>query len=121
MQTKGYLVFVPFGNVASMEYGNNGQPDMATVATTPGHLAGPFRVDGPIVDKSGGDAEEFTPAEAGHAPVLARQHKQAMVRDLYRRGWSYLLIAQALSLSDDETRTALMSSAAIRDEPSRTG
>jgi hypothetical protein len=41
---KGYLVFVPFENVASMEYGNNGAPDKATVATAPGHLAGPFGV-----------------------------------------------------------------------------
>jgi hypothetical protein len=41
---QGYLVFVPFGNVASYEFGNNGQPDKATVATTPGQLAGPFLV-----------------------------------------------------------------------------
>jgi hypothetical protein len=44
MGVRGYLVFVPFENVASMEYGNNGAPDKATVATTPGHLAGPFQV-----------------------------------------------------------------------------
>lgn len=119
MAINGCLLHVPFENVASMEYGNNGQPDMATVATVPGHLAGPFRVDGPIVDKTGADAEEFT--EDGCVPVLTREHKQAMVRDLYRRGWSYLLIAQALNLSDDETRAALMSSVAIRDEPSKTG
>ena len=49
MSVKGYLVFVPFENVASMEYGNTPttpgsvtRPDMVTVATTPGHLAGPF-------------------------------------------------------------------------------
>jgi hypothetical protein len=42
MSVKGYLVFVPFENVASMEYGNNGAPDKVTAATTPGHLAGPF-------------------------------------------------------------------------------
>ena len=44
----GYVVFVPFASVASMAYGNNGQPDMATVATEPGHLAGPFRVITPV-------------------------------------------------------------------------
>jgi len=44
VSVRGYLVFVPFENVASMEYGNNGAPDKVTVATTPGHLAGPFEV-----------------------------------------------------------------------------
>lgn len=44
MGVKGYLVFVPFENVATMEYGNNGAPDKITAATTPGHLAGPFEV-----------------------------------------------------------------------------
>ena len=44
MTVRGYLVYVPFENVASMEYGSNGQPDKATVATEPGKLAGPFEV-----------------------------------------------------------------------------
>jgi hypothetical protein len=49
VSVKGYLIFVPFENVASMEYGGTPttpgsvtRPDMVTVATTPGHLAGPF-------------------------------------------------------------------------------
>lgn len=44
MTVKGYLVYVPFENVASMAYGNGADPDMASVATTPGDLAGPFEV-----------------------------------------------------------------------------
>lgn len=44
MSVKGYLVFVPFENVASMEYGNNGAPDKVTVAKVRGHLVGPFEV-----------------------------------------------------------------------------
>jgi hypothetical protein len=51
MSVKGYLVFVPFENVASYEFGGTPttpgsmtRPDKATVATTPGHLAGPFEV-----------------------------------------------------------------------------
>jgi hypothetical protein len=51
MSVKGYLVFVPFGNVASMEYGNDGAPDKVTVATTPGHLAGPFEVEQTVQDE----------------------------------------------------------------------
>jgi hypothetical protein len=53
VSVRGYLVFVPFENVASMEYGGTPttpgsvtRPDMVTVATTPGHLAGPFEVVG---------------------------------------------------------------------------
>lgn len=52
MSVKGYLVYVPFENVASMEYGNNGAPDKATVATAPGHIAGPFEVEQVIQDAS---------------------------------------------------------------------
>lgn len=51
MSVKGYLVYVPFENVASYEFGgtpttpgSSTRPDQATVATTPGHLAGPFEV-----------------------------------------------------------------------------
>lgn len=51
MGVRGYLVYVPFGNVASYEFGGTPatpgsvtRPDKATVATTPGHLAGPFEV-----------------------------------------------------------------------------
>ena len=51
MSVKGYLVFVPFENVASCEFdgtstvpGGVTRPDQVTVATTPGHLAGPFEV-----------------------------------------------------------------------------
>lgn len=51
MAVRGYLVFVPFENVASYEFGGTStvpgsvtQPDKVTVATTPGHLAGPFEV-----------------------------------------------------------------------------
>jgi hypothetical protein len=44
MAVKGYLVYVPFGNIATMAYGNGADPDKATVATTPGDLAGPFEV-----------------------------------------------------------------------------
>lgn len=44
MTVKGYLVYVPSGNVASMEYGSGAAPDMATVVTVPGDLAGPFEV-----------------------------------------------------------------------------
>ena len=57
MGVKGYLVFVPFENVASMEYGGTPttpgsvtRPDMVTVATTPGHLAGPFEVHQTVQD-----------------------------------------------------------------------
>jgi hypothetical protein len=57
MSVKGYLVFVPFENVASMEYGGTPttpgsvtRPDMVTVATTPGHLAGPFEVHQTVQD-----------------------------------------------------------------------
>lgn len=50
MAVKGYLVFVPFGNVAAMEYGSNGAPDKVTVATEPGKLAGPFEVHQTLQD-----------------------------------------------------------------------
>jgi hypothetical protein len=50
MSVKGYLVFVPFENIATMQYGNNGAPDRVTVATTPGHLAGPFEVHQTVQD-----------------------------------------------------------------------
>lgn len=50
MSVRGYLVFVPSENVASMQYGNNGAPDMVTVATVPGHLAGPFEVHETVQD-----------------------------------------------------------------------
>lgn len=50
MSVKGYLVFVPLENVASMEYGSNGAPDKATVATASGHVAGPFEVHQTIQD-----------------------------------------------------------------------
>jgi len=44
MAVRGYLVFVPFENVASMEYGSNGAPDMVMIAKVRGHLVGPFEV-----------------------------------------------------------------------------
>lgn len=50
MSVKGYLVFVPFENIATMQYGNNGAPDQVTVATTPGHIAGPFEVEQTVQD-----------------------------------------------------------------------
>lgn len=62
MAIKGYVVFVPGENVASMEYGAPGD-DKATVATTPGHLAGPFEVvmtvsDKPVIQPCGPVANE---------------------------------------------------------------
>ena len=50
MGVKGYLVFVPFENVATYEFSNNGAPDKVTVATVPGCLAGPFEVHQVIQD-----------------------------------------------------------------------
>lgn len=50
MTVKGYLVYVPAENVASMAYGSSGAPDEVTVATTPGHLAGPFEVERAVHD-----------------------------------------------------------------------
>lgn len=50
MAVRGYLVYVPFGNVATMQYGSNGAPDKVTVATVPGHLAGPFEVHQTLQD-----------------------------------------------------------------------
>ena len=41
-----------------MEYGNNGQPDKATIATEPGKLAGPFEVKHVVRDDM-----EFLPSE----------------------------------------------------------
>jgi hypothetical protein len=54
MAVKGYLVYVPFENIATMAYGNGEQPDKATVATTPGDLAGPFEVTAVVGSESSG-------------------------------------------------------------------
>jgi predicted phage tail protein len=50
VSVRGYMIFVPFENIASMEYGSSGAPDKVTVATTPGHVAGPFEVESTVQD-----------------------------------------------------------------------
>jgi hypothetical protein len=50
MAIRGYLVFIPFGSVASMEFGAPGD-DTVMVARTTGQLAGPFEVVQVIADK----------------------------------------------------------------------
>lgn len=64
MAVKGYLVFVPFENVASMDYGSATRPDRAVVATTPGDLAGPFDVAA-VVRGSVADAVKAAKIAAG--------------------------------------------------------
>lgn len=69
MSVKGYLVFVPFENVASYEYGNNGAPDKATVATTPGKLAGPFEVRQVVNDEFSALASLIAREDTGLPPA----------------------------------------------------
>jgi hypothetical protein len=84
MAVRGYLVFVPFENVASMQYGNNGAPDQVTVATAPGQLAGPFEVrevTGPatieaLPDWEGDRAQAVAACDAELGLLVAQWHRR---------------------------------------------
>jgi hypothetical protein len=84
MAVRGYLVFVPFENIATMQYGNNGAPDRVTVATTPGHLAGPFEVRevvGPattefLPDWEGDRARAVAACDAELGLLVAQWHRR---------------------------------------------
>jgi hypothetical protein len=57
-------------------------------------------------DRIGTSSTEFAELRANdrtyRVPVITEQHKRTMVADLYQCGWSYRLIAQALSMDPDE-------------------
>lgn len=62
-----------------------------------------------MIDRTGADAVEFRDIpEGGREPVLEEAHRVLMVKDLYADGWSYRLIAQALGMTYEDARSALM-------------
>jgi hypothetical protein len=61
-----------------------------------------------MIDKAGRDAVEFTTLPGGgRVPVMTTDHRDAMVQDLYRAGWSFRLIAQFGHLDTETALTAL--------------
>lgn len=68
-----------------------------------------------MTDRQGNDAAETMPAPAEYpagsrVPVIEDKHRAKMVADLYDAGWSYWLIAQALSITTEQARYALLTS-----------
>jgi hypothetical protein len=103
---KGYLIFVPFENVASMEYGNNGAPDKATVATTPGHLAGPFEVREVI----GPATPEFSPdweGDRSQAVEVAAAELGLMIAQWHRRKRPEVTMTELAHILSGQVRSAL--------------
>ena len=59
------------------------------------------------IDRIGTNADSYTLTDEGRIPVFDAVYRRQMIKDLYVIGWSYRLIAQALTVGEDAVRLAL--------------